>query len=1510
MAITGATGTGATAAATIAVTAITMTSVGSGYTTAPTVAVSDTGTPTTPVGATATVLSNVVIGVTVGTPGHGYTAPTVVFSGGGGSTASATATVVTDVVSSVTMTAPGTGYGAGSGGMKKFVDTLPGLTAAGANNLGQYIPVAVADTTTYPGSDYYEIGVVQYREQLSSSLPPVVNTPSTGIPTTSTGGTLTRGYVQVETPVNAGVSKHFPLTNTLVNGTVVPVTRLVGGVATQVYSVEPPHYLGPVISAKGGTAAQAVPVRVKFTDFLPTGVAGDLFIPVDPSDMGAGMGPLTNLGAACDPTAPAATCASYTQNRATIHLHGGATPWISDGTPYQWITPVGESTPYPKGVSVFNVPDMPDPGAGSQTFFYTNQQSARLMFYHDHSVGITRLNVYAGEAAGYLVSDPAEQAAVTAGTIPAAQIPLVIQDKTFVPNAAQLLAQDPTWDTAKYGGEGSLWFPHVYMPNQNPADNSGADGMGRWDYALWFFPPYNGLLSHGDIANPLCATDPAGISCTTMPIVPGTPNPSLVPEGFMDTPLVNGTAYPVLKVDPKAYRLRILNAANDRSWNLSLYQAAANGNVWDPTGTTLLNPNAGEVPMVPAVPNAAIPFPVDWTVPSDGVPGTRPDILDGRAGGVPDPRSFGPSWVQFGTEGGVLPGVVTIPPSPVGYQYNLRNIVVTNVTKHSLLLGPAERADVVVDFSAFAGKTLILYNDSGAPVPAWDPRNDYYTGDPDFTSMGGAPSTLPGYGPNTRTVMQIQVAAATPVPFDVAPLTAAVPNLFKTTQPAPIVPETAYNSIYGTTSPDTYVRIQDTSINFTPTNPAGPALTNFPLQPKAIQELFELDYGRMNATLGVELPFTNGGNQTTVPLGYAEPTTEVMSPSDVGTPIGSLGDGTQIWKITHNGVDTHAIHVHLFNVQVVNRVGWDGAIRPPDANELGWKETVRMNPLEDAIVALRPVTPQLPFGVPDSVRPIDPSMPTGMSLPTIDPITGNPGTFVNSVVNFGWEYVWHCHLLGHEENDMMRPIEFDAVKTFAAAPVLSGTAGPAPSNLTWTDGTPNGPRSEVPPVRSASASSERPSPPAWWERTRRSAPSRQRDDLLRHDGCPERPYAYRVIAFNAAGTSTSNVVTSNGTIFTLSGILTGSNGTPDGRGPIVPGQPDDEAPSSPRRRPTPAASTRSRRRVGSYKLWIHPNRVGYPTQYYGGTSLATATIITLAANTTLNITVIGPVTLSGTLTGNAGLLMAGAQVFLLNPTTSAIIAASTANASGVYTFTRPPAATSSGSSPTGPATPASTTAAPASRRPRSSPSTANTTLNITVIGPPTTFTLSGTLTGNAGLLMAGAQVFLLNTTTQRPRRHLDRRRAAASTRSPRPPAATSCGSSPTGPATPASTTAAPASRRPRSSPSTANTTLNITVIGPPTTFTLSGTLTGNAGLLMAGRARCSCSTRRQRHRSPPRPPTRAASTRSPRPPAATSCGSSPTGPATPASTTAAPASRRPRSSPSTANTTLNIVVHP
>jgi hypothetical protein len=209
---------------------------------------------------------------------------------------------------------------------------------------------------------------------------------------------------------------------------------------------------------------------------------------------------------------------------------------------------------------------------------------------------------------------------------------------------------------------------------------------------------------------------------------------------------------------------------------------------------------------------------------------------------------------------------------------------------------------------------------------------------------------------------------------------------------------------------------------------------------KAIQELFDPTYGRMNATLGVEIPFTTAMTQTTIPLGYVDPVTEEFADGE-----------TQIWKITHNGVDAHPVHFHLLNVQVINRVGWDGTIKPPHANEYGWKETVVMSPLEDILVAVRAKKPVLAgFGLPFSQRLRDPSQPGGvpMGFTQINAATGMPTLITNQVDNFGWEYVWHCHILGHEENDFMRPVKFNANEVVPAAPsALTLTAG----KLTWAD---------------------------------------------------------------------------------------------------------------------------------------------------------------------------------------------------------------------------------------------------------------------------------------------------------------------------------------------------------------------------------------------------------------------------------------------------------------------------
>ena len=179
----------------------------------------------------------------------------------------------------------------------------------------------------------------------------------------------------------------------------------------------------------------------------------------------------------------------------------------------------------------------------------------------------------------------------------------------------------------------------------------------------------------------------------------------------------------------------------------------------------------------------------------------------------------------------------------------------------------------------------------------------------------------------------------------------------------------------------------------------------------------------MNATLGTELQLTNFNTQTTIPLGYIDPFTEdIYDSANVGMqPVGIAGDGSQLWMIIHNGVDSHAIHFHLYDVQLINRYGWDGTNRVPFPDELGWKDTVRMNPLEIDFVALRPMSQNLPFPVPDSSRLFDVTKPAGadLAMSAFDPLN-NAAPQINLVQPMGWEYVWHCHLLGHEENDMMR----------------------------------------------------------------------------------------------------------------------------------------------------------------------------------------------------------------------------------------------------------------------------------------------------------------------------------------------------------------------------------------------------------------------------------------------------------------------------------------------------------
>ena len=624
-------------------------------------------------------------------------------------------------------------------------------------------------------------------------------------------------------------------------------------------------YLGPIIAANRST-----PILLSVTNTLPT----THILPVDPTLM-AGMG---------------VTVGQLPVNRIATHLHGGLTPWFSDGTPFQWFTPGGGG--YMQGDSFYNVPGTA-PAAGTQTNYYPNNQSSRLAWYHDHAIGLTRLNAYAGIASGYVIIDPLEPVLVSSGLLPdLVGTPLIIQEKSFNP-------------------DGSLWYPSVYEGATllNPQPNfckKKAVGTARWAYGPFAVPA-------AIIPNP------------TLPV------PSVVAEGFMDTTMVNGAPYPFLQVAPKRVRFRILNASQARFWHLNLYQESA-------------------------------------TIPGEA------DLL-----------KPGPPIYQVGTEGGFLPAVVPHLngiPIPIVKAYPCSTV--NPAGPFNLLLAPAERADVIIDFNGVpAGTKFILYNDAPAPFPGGDARNEYFTGDLNMTAFGGAPTTTAGFGPNTRTIMQFRVVG---VGGDTVPTATVIANLNTvlkqnfTIGNTPVAPQQP-PLLYHQTAP-----VVDVSI------PGPVPYAGVVNRKLTLNEDFD-DYGRLIQREGttVVAGFNNQGLPT-YGRNYLDAVTE-----------NPLAGATEVWEIYNLTMDVHPIHFHLVNVQVIQRAKFNpkqgfkpapGSARLPDPNELGWKETVRMNPGEVTTVIAK-------FDLP--------VLPVAMGNP-LSPRTG------------GHEYVWHCHILEHEEHDMMRPL--------------------------------------------------------------------------------------------------------------------------------------------------------------------------------------------------------------------------------------------------------------------------------------------------------------------------------------------------------------------------------------------------------------------------------------------------------------------------------------------------------
>jgi FtsP/CotA-like multicopper oxidase with cupredoxin domain len=475
------------------------------------------------------------------------------------------------------------------------------------------------------------------------------------------------------------------------------------------------------------------------------------------------------------------------------HVHGAHTTEDSDGFAEAWYLPAAENIP--DGFArtgtfwdYFNTKYEHGWEYGDASFKYPNSQRATTLWYHDHTLGMTRLNVYAGPAGFWLIrggpddvvlDSRDESTAILPGPAPGvgdhplgayAEIPIAIQDRSFNAN-------------------GSLFYPDTRE----------------------FFDEFNG------------------------PYIPdSTVSPIWNPEFFGNMMVVNGFTWPYLDVEPKRYRFRLLNGCNSRFLILQFEHPGVE--VW-----------------------------------------------------------------QIGAEGGFLPAPVRLNDHP--YPGSIGGGA-------TVLLGLAERADLIVDFTAAAGTSFRLMNLG-----------------PDEPFGGGAigvdfdPSD-PG---STGQVMELRVGAG---PVD------------------------------DPTTPPQYLQLPAIA-------PLGIAANTQYLS--LIEEEFEPAEVPFAALLGRFDP----GTGDTTPMLWMDPISE--NPA--------LG-ATEVWEMANFTEDAHPIHIHQVQFEVLGREVIGGGPSIAGSNgPLPW-ETGR----KDTVIAYPGET-----------------------------------TRVKATFDLPGFFVWHCHIVEHEDNEMMRP---------------------------------------------------------------------------------------------------------------------------------------------------------------------------------------------------------------------------------------------------------------------------------------------------------------------------------------------------------------------------------------------------------------------------------------------------------------------------------------------------------
>jgi spore coat protein A, manganese oxidase len=585
---------------------------------------------------------------------------------------------------------------------------------------------------------------------------------------------------------------------------------------------------------------------------------------------------------------------------ACVHLHGGEVPPVLDGGPDAWFTSDGLH----KGHGFYSKDGTT--ARNYSIYRYPNSQEGSPIWFHDHTLGATRLNVYCGLAGGYLVLDPANDPK----NLPEGPIPLIIQDRMFDTN-------------------GQLFFP-----------SDSAAGV------LW---------------------------------VPNPEHPYWVPEFVGDVICVNGKAWPYLNVAPKRYTFLFLNGSNARTYDMFLI---------------------------------------------DPVSGNR-----------------GPAIWVIGTDGGYLDKPVKVGPP---------------ANNSSLTMMSGERYITIIDFAGYQAGVI---GPNGRPYSGnWLLKNQAKTPFP-----AGAASL----GNTTAQIMQFRVTG-----------TPGTDTSFN--------PATVGATLRGGISPDgskqgpAIVRLVNPATGTL-------AVTAQKTRQLTLNEVMGMPKNAINPVTGLMTAYPGGpleilvnntkwngerinGVMTDEKTGHTMYTFETRTDFTLdGTGKNYISEmpnegETEVWEIINLTADAHPIHLHLVQFQLMNRQSFDtakygaayaaafpgggydpmtksayppgvfipgfgppqeygtggivggnpdinavnaknsplylkGKPTPPLPQEAGWKDTVIMYPGQVTRIVVRWAPTDIPANTPaaNASFPFDP--------------------------NGGHGYVWHCHIVDHEDNEMMRPDE-------------------------------------------------------------------------------------------------------------------------------------------------------------------------------------------------------------------------------------------------------------------------------------------------------------------------------------------------------------------------------------------------------------------------------------------------------------------------------------------------------